>query len=76
MLNPPAHYAAVVTPHDTDPLSTPARALYVGGTGNVKVVTKQGQEVTFNSVPVGILPVACTHVRSTGTTATNIVALA
>lgn len=50
------------------------RALWVGVTGNVTCVMT-GVAVTFVAVPVGILPVACTRVNNTGTTASSIVAL-
>lgn len=50
--------------------------LYVGGAGNVSVITIGGDSVTFMSVPVGtIIPVQVVRVLSTGTTATNIMAL-
>jgi len=68
--------AAAVTPHDTTPLAKgTCKGLYIGGTGAVSVITQEGNTVTFAAVPVGIFPIACTHVRSTSTAATNIVAL-
>jgi hypothetical protein len=67
-----------VTPHDTNPIVSPGlptRGLYIGGAGAVVATGSRGN-VTFAAVPVGtILPIQCTHVLSTGTTATNIVAL-
>jgi len=71
----PADGAASVTPNDGADLAFVARALYVGGTGNIKIDTPNGDTVTFNAVPVGVLPVRANKVYSTGTTATNIVAL-
>jgi hypothetical protein len=73
----PASNAVASCDSDTVDLAIPARALYVGTGGNVKVTTKGGQTVTFASVPDGsILPVACTRVFTTGTTApTTIIAL-
>lgn len=54
----------------------PTRALYVGDTGNVAVTMVDGGEATFASVPPGsILPVQVTKIWSTGTTASNILAL-
>lgn len=71
----PAQDAAVVTPSDTADQGN-VRGLYVGGTGNVSVVTAAGNTCVFTAVPAGaILPVRCTKVNSTGTTATTIVAL-
>lgn len=67
--------AAAVTPHDTDPQSS-ARGLYVGGAGNVAVITRDKAAVTFSAVPAGaILPINVTRVLATGTTATLILAL-
>lgn len=71
----PAVGAAAVTPDTSNDLPrSPARALYIGGTGNLVVDLAEGQTVTFNAVPVGIFPVAVKRVRATST-ATNIVAL-
>lgn len=72
----PADFAAAVTPHDTNALANFARALYVGGTGDVKLTTPGGSTVTFAGVPAGtILPVRAKVVFSTGTTATSIIAI-
>lgn len=71
----PATRAAAVTPNDSTDLATDARALYIGTTGNVSVITAGGDTVTFTAVPVGLLPVSVSRVRSTGTTASNILAL-
>lgn len=66
--------AAAVTPSDST--TTFANALYIGGAGNVAVVTEGGDTVTFSGVPAGTtLVVRVTQVRSTNTTATNIVRL-
>lgn len=51
------------------------RALYVGVSGDVKVRFVNGGIVTMKAVPVGILPACVNRVYSTGTTATDIVAL-
>ena len=49
---------------------------YVGGTGNVKITTAAGDDVTLTSLPTGaFVPVQTIKIFSTGTTATNIVAL-
>jgi hypothetical protein len=66
-----------VTPNDTVPTEFTkfARALWIGTTGHVKLITTDGTTLTLNSVPVGELKVQCKQVLSTGTTASNIVAL-
>ena len=49
---------------------------YVGGTGNVKITTAAGDDVTLTSLPTGaFVPVQTIKIFSTGTTDTNIVAL-
>ena len=48
--------------------------LYIGTSGNIKVRTAGGDEVTFVGVS-GFFPVQVIRVLSAGTTATNIVAL-
>lgn len=76
-LDSPAQNAAAVTPNDSTDLTNTARALYIGGAGNVTLDTAGGQTtVAFVGLAAGtILPVRTARVRSTGTTATNIVAL-
>lgn len=72
----PGDDAFAVTPSDSVDFTVAARALYVGVTGNVVVITKGGTAITFTAVPAGmILPIRCTRVNSTNTTATNIVGL-
>lgn len=86
--NAPAVLAYAVTKSDTDDLTYTSRALYVGGAGDV-CVDMYGPfsgyvgdralnpiTVTFKNVVAGtILPIAVRRVRSTGTTATNIVTM-
>lgn len=65
-----------VTPHDTNELNAICRGIYVGGAGNVTIVTPSGDTLTFTAVPVGtILPVYARIIKATGTTATNLLAL-
>ena len=57
-------------------MGNPGCFLYVGGTGNVSVVTIGGDIITFNGVPAGTtLPIQVIKLRSTGTTATLVNAL-
>ena len=63
--------AAAVTTSDTVNFSTPS-VIYVGGAGNVRVLTAQGSDVTFTSVLGGsVLPVQVIRVFATNTTATS-----
>ena len=72
----PADNAVAVTPSDSTNLTNTARALYIGGAGNVKVDTAGGDTVTFNSVASGsVLPVRVKRVYATGTSATNIISV-
>jgi hypothetical protein len=57
-------------------LGNPGCFLYVGGAGNVSVVTIGNDIATFFGVPAGTtLPIQVIKLRSTSTSATNIVAL-
>jgi hypothetical protein len=78
MLDPrliPAEKFVALTPNDSTVL-TPTRGLYVGVSGDVKVTSIDGNDVTFVSLAAGIIhPISCTKVFSTGTDAGNIVAV-
>jgi len=72
----PANSFVAVTPHDTTNLTVPARALYVGGAGNLVAINGSGTAVTFTGLLAGtILPIRTTRVNATNTTASAIVAL-
>ena len=64
---------AAVTPNDTTAMGQ-CRGLYVGATGNLSVLMPGNPTpVVFTAVPAGTyIPIAPTHVRATGTTATAI----
>lgn len=65
--------AAAITPSNTVNLANPS-VVYVGSTGNVRVLTAQGDDVTFTNVPGGaVLPVQVIRVYATNTTAINLV---
>jgi hypothetical protein len=71
----PARHAAAVAPNDSADLPTSSKRLWVGGAGNVALVTVGGDTVVYNSVPAGCyLQVRAARVKATGTTASNIVA--
>ncbi len=79
----PGHSPVVVVPHASNPIQDDAdgepavvRAIFVGVSGDIKgVVLGTTAAVLFTAVPAGIFNVAFTHIQSTGTTATNMVAL-
>ena len=63
-----------ITPSDTTTFQ--GSILFIGGTGNISVKTVAGTNLTFTNVANSfILPVLVSMVYSTGTTATNIVAI-
>lgn len=71
-----AKRAAPVTPSDSAKLQRTTKYVWVGGAGALSVITEGGNTVTLAGVPAGtLLPIEVQLVRSTGTTATNIVAL-
>jgi len=66
--------AVAITPHDTT-VQPRFVAIYVGGSGNVRVKTKAGTDTTFVGLPAGTtIPLADVElVYSTNTTATYLV---
>lgn len=81
-LSTPAEHGVEITPHDTLAtfLSTntgfkTTRGVYVGTSGDLTVVLAGGEEVTFADAPAGYHPLRVDQVKSTGTTATDIVAV-
>jgi hypothetical protein len=68
--------ATAVTKSDSTVYAPPLDALFIGGAGNVAVLTPSGTTLTITGVLAGVIyPIACTKVMSTNTTATNIVGL-
>lgn len=72
----PAAFAKVITPADSD-LDDITRSIYVGGAGDLAVaMAGDGAVVIFSDVVAGqVLPIRASQIRSTATTATNIVAM-
>ncbi len=64
-----------ITPNDTTLLAQLTRAIWVGTTGNLRMILKDGSDVTINSVPVGLHRFRAVRVMNTGTTASNLVGL-
>ncbi|MGV2110162.1 spike base protein, RCAP_Rcc01079 family [Agrobacterium salinitolerans] len=72
----PARNAIAVTPSDSADLANVPRAVCVSADGNVVLVMSgNGQEVTVAMVAGTLYPLAPTRIKSTGTTATGIVAV-
>ena len=69
----PASGHAAVTPHNSTPLADGVRALYIGTGGDI-VVTVDGDDVTYTVADGQVLTLNAELVKSTGTTATDIVA--
>lgn len=67
--------AQAVTLSDTATIAV-TRSVWVGSTGNLKVTMVSGNTATFDAVPNGTwLPIQIKQVWSTGTSASNVVAL-
>lgn len=73
----PLQYAFAIAPNDNSDVPSLTRAIFVGGAGNISVIMENDTEaVTLVGVVAGsLLPMRVTRVRSTGTTATNLVGL-
>jgi len=70
----PALRLVAITPANSD-LTEVIRWIYVGGVGDVTVIDTVGNTVVFKAVPVGTIlgPFYIAQVKSTGTTATQLV---
>lgn len=62
-----------VTPSDTVNFTKNARALYVGSSGDVSLLTPAGTTLLHKNVPAGaVLPIGAARVNATNTTASSI----
>lgn len=67
--------AVPIVPNDATTFGT-TRGLYVGSSGDVRVSMGDGTTVTFPTMAGGVVhPLCVNKVFSTGTTATNLVAV-
>ena len=71
----PGEHAAAVTLSDATTIDPTPRAIYVGTEGNLKVTMRGGEVVTFTNLVVGWHPIRPSVLWSTGSTASNIVAV-
>lgn len=75
-LSSPAKHAAPIVPSDSAELQYLTRAVYLGASGDLNAVMASGEEVTFSGMVGGaIYPLRIRAVKSTGTTASDIIAL-
>ena len=73
-----ANTAVAVTPSDTDQLAAVCNGLLVGTHGTIAVVTAAGDSITIPDAVTTASPlirIRIKQVKSTGTTASNILAL-
>lgn len=77
-LSQPARDAFAITPHDTSEIDPLPKAIFVGTGGNITLRAADGSaDVVFKNVASGqILDVRARFIRTTGTTAADIVGLA
>lgn len=79
--DPSASKAVSVTPADGADLTSQSgingtKYLYVGVSGDVSAVTVSGDVVTFKALAAGVFhPISVRRIKSTGTTATDILAV-
>jgi hypothetical protein len=72
----PYEVAFDITPHNTNELPYVTRAIYVGGVGDLRIKTMNGETVTFSAVPTGTtLNIRAVVVLNQGTDATGLIGL-
>lgn len=75
----PALTAASVSPSNTVDLAPWARALWIGGAGDLRVIMagdNTNTPIVFPGLSAGVwMPIQVKRVMATGTTATNIIAV-
>lgn len=70
----PAAYFASVTPADSALPNGPCRGIYVGGSGNLAILTPDAQTITFTGIATGVIhPISAVQIKA-ATTATLIIA--
>ncbi|WP_422027228.1 spike base protein, RCAP_Rcc01079 family [Pyruvatibacter mobilis] len=76
-LTSPADTAFAVVPSNDTDLPTVTRGLYVGVSGDISLVMRDGSEAVLANVQAGsALALRIRRVKATGTTAQNLVGLA
>jgi hypothetical protein len=65
-LDSPYRHAAAITTSDTVDLTDVTRAIYVGGSGNIVLITEAGETVTLMGALVGtVLRVQASRIKAT-----------
>ena len=73
----PARQATVVTPDNSVEIPTLPKGLLIGGAGTIVLrAVDSAADVSITVTAGQLLPIRAQFIRATGTTATNIVALA
>ena len=68
--------AFTITPSNATNFTRSARAIYVGGAGDITAVFADNTAVLFKAVPQGsVLPIEVKRINATGTTATLLVGI-
>lgn len=76
-ISSPARDAFAVDPHDSQPLPVLPKALLIGAAGTITLRAVDAAADVAIAVAAGqIVPIRASHVRASGTTASQIVALA
>lgn len=71
LVSPPSS-AAEITPNDTEALTHVSRAIHVGTAGDLRILTRDGQDVTYRNLS-GTKVIRARQIFATGTTASDIV---
>ncbi len=75
-LDSPATKHFAMTPHDSTNESNYTRGVYIGGSGNLTIVTDDDVAVAYSNAVAGtIIPIRAKRVNSTGLTASNLVGM-
>ena len=75
-ISAPARRGFSITRSDSTDLAAETRAVYIGTAGDLAVILSSGDEVTLAAVPAGsLLPLRVRRVKSTGTSASQLVGL-
>ena len=75
-INSAPTHAFAVTPDNSNDLAFVTRAIYVGGTGTLKVDMLGGETITFTALAAGVFhQIRATRIYATGTSATTIIGL-